>query len=45
MENIWMLKALLRGFEMSLSLKVNFFKSCLIGENVVGDFMERQVNM
>jgi len=39
-KNLWILKALLRGFEMALGLKVNFFKSCLIGVNVARDFME-----
>ena len=39
-ENLWTLKALLRGFEMVSGLKINFFKSGLIGINVSGDFME-----
>ena len=30
-ENLWTLKAMLRGFEMTSALKVNFYKSCLIG--------------
>jgi hypothetical protein len=38
-ENLWLLKAMLRGFEMASGLKVNFFKSCLIGINVGDDFM------
>jgi hypothetical protein len=33
-ENLWTLKALLRGFEMASGLKMNFFKSCLMGINV-----------
>jgi len=39
-ENLWTLKALLRGFEMVLGLKVNFFKSCMIGVNVPSEFMD-----
>lgn len=39
-ENLWTLKALLRRFEMTSELKVNFLKSCLIGVNVERDFME-----
>jgi hypothetical protein len=38
-ENLWTLKALLRGFEMVSGLKVNFYKSCLIGVNVSPDFL------
>lgn len=38
--NLWTLKGLLRGFEMVLGLKVNFYKSCLMGVNVTSDFME-----
>jgi hypothetical protein len=33
------LKALLRVFEMASGLKVNFFKSYLIGVNIDGEFM------
>jgi len=40
-ENLWTLKAILRGFELVSGLKVNFHKSCLIGVNVPPDFMER----
>lgn len=39
-ENLWTLKAMLRGFEMASGLKVNFHKSSLIGVNVPRDFME-----
>ena len=39
-ENLWTLKALLRRFEMVSGLKVNFFKSCLIGVNVPSEFMD-----
>jgi len=39
-ENLWTLKALLRGFELVSGLKVNFHKSCLIGVNVPTDFMD-----
>jgi hypothetical protein len=38
-ENLWALKAILRGFEMSSGLKVNFWKSCLIGLEVSQEFM------
>jgi len=38
-ENLWMMKALLRGFEMVSGLKINLFKSSLIGVNIPGDFM------
>ncbi|GAU42409.1 hypothetical protein TSUD_324640 [Trifolium subterraneum] len=38
-ENLWTLKAILRGFEMASGLKVNFWKSCLIGINVNDDFL------
>lgn len=40
MENLWTLKALLRGFEMMLGLKINFFKSYLVGINVQREFMD-----
>jgi hypothetical protein len=40
MENLWTLKAILRGFELASGLKVNFWKSCLIGVNVQNAFME-----
>jgi hypothetical protein len=40
MENLWTLKAILRGFELASGLKVNFWKSCLIGVNVPPNFME-----
>ncbi|MCH79402.1 LINE-1 reverse transcriptase like [Trifolium medium] len=39
-ENLWTLKAILRGFELASGLKVNFWKSCLMGINVSDDFME-----
>jgi len=39
-ENLWTLKALLRGFEMVSGLKVNFHKSCLMGVNVAPEFLE-----
>jgi hypothetical protein len=37
--NIWALKAILRGFEMASGLKVNFWKSGLMGVNVSSVFM------
>jgi len=43
-ENLWTLKALLRGFEMVSRLKVDFYKSCLMGINVNPDFMEMTCN-
>jgi len=39
-ENLWTLKAMLRGFEMASGLKVNFHKISLIGVNVPREFME-----
>jgi hypothetical protein len=38
--NLWTLKAILRGFELASGLKVNFWKSALIGINVPTPFME-----
>ncbi|WJX32289.1 hypothetical protein P8452_20632 [Trifolium repens] len=38
-ENLWTLKAVLRGFEMVSGLKVNFWKSCVMGINVSDDFL------
>lgn len=43
-ENLWTLKALLRGFEMASGLKINFHKSCLMGINVDPAFMEMASN-
>ncbi|MCI10579.1 RNA-directed DNA polymerase (Reverse transcriptase), partial [Trifolium medium] len=39
-ENLWTIKAILRGFELASGLRVNFWKSCLMGVNVSDDFME-----
>ncbi|GAU20198.1 hypothetical protein TSUD_352620 [Trifolium subterraneum] len=39
-ENLWTLKAIRRGFELASELKVNFWKSCLVGVNVCTEFME-----
>jgi hypothetical protein len=39
-ENLWSLKALLKGFEFASGLKVNFLKSSIIGINVENHFME-----
>jgi len=44
MENLWTLKALLSGFQMAIGLKVDFFKSCLIGLNVSSDFISLVYN-
>ncbi|GAU29496.1 hypothetical protein TSUD_360410 [Trifolium subterraneum] len=38
-ENLWTIKAILRGFELASGLKVNFWKSGLIGVNVSPTFM------
>jgi len=43
-ENLWAMKSLLRGFEMASGLKINFFKSSLIGVNVSNEFMELACN-
>jgi hypothetical protein len=37
--NLWCLKAILRGFEMVSGLKINFWKSSLIGVNVSPEFL------
>jgi hypothetical protein len=39
-ENLWTIKAVLRGFEMTSGLKVNFWKSCLVGINIPNDFLQ-----
>jgi hypothetical protein len=39
-DNLWSLKAILRGFEMASGLKVNFWKSGLCGVNVSPTFLE-----
>ncbi|MCI06473.1 ribonuclease H protein, partial [Trifolium medium] len=44
MDNLWTLKAILRGFELASGLKVNFWKSCLIGVNVSNYFMVNACN-
>ena len=38
-QNLWNMKAVLRGFEMASGLKINFSKSSLIGVNVSDEFM------
>jgi len=38
-DNLWTLKAMLRGFDMTSGLQVNFYKSCLMGINVSSEFM------
>jgi hypothetical protein len=43
-ENLWSLKAILRGFERASGLKVNFWKSSFMGINVDDDFMELASN-
>jgi hypothetical protein len=39
-ENLWTLKAILKGFEFASGLKVNFLKSSIIGINVENHFMD-----
>jgi hypothetical protein len=39
-DNLWILKAMLRGFEMTSGLKENFWKSCVMGSNVSNEFIE-----
>ncbi|MCH79823.1 LINE-1 reverse transcriptase like [Trifolium medium] len=39
-DNLWTLKAILRGFELASGLKVNFLKSCLMGINAGEEVME-----
>jgi hypothetical protein len=43
-ENLWTLKAILKGFEMASGLKVNFLKSALVGVNVLPSFLEMATN-
>jgi hypothetical protein len=38
-QNLWTLKAILRGFELCSGLKVNFWKSSLLGVNVSQQFL------
>lgn len=38
-QNLWTMKAILRGFQMVSGLKINFSKSSLVGINVSEDFM------
>lgn len=38
-DNLWVIKAVLRSFELVSRLKVNFFKSCLFGLNVGDQFL------
>ncbi|GAU48842.1 hypothetical protein TSUD_186170 [Trifolium subterraneum] len=39
MENIWSLNAILRSFELVSDLKVNFYKSSIMGVNVNSEFL------
>jgi hypothetical protein len=43
-ENLWAIKAILRGFEMASGLKVNYWKSGLYGVNVHPLLLERASN-
>jgi hypothetical protein len=38
-DNLWVMKAILHGFEFVSGLKVNFWKSCFVGVNVEVDFL------
>lgn len=44
MENLFSIKAIFRGFEWALKLRVNFFKSSLIGVNVDFSFLSSAGN-
>ncbi|MCI01171.1 RNA-directed DNA polymerase (Reverse transcriptase) [Trifolium medium] len=39
-ENLWAIKAILRGFELASGLRVNFWKSSLMGIHVSQNFMD-----
>lgn len=39
-QNVWVLKAILRWFELATGLKVNFLKSNIIGVNVEDSLLE-----
>jgi hypothetical protein len=39
LDNLWALKAILRGFEMVFGLNVNFWKSSLMGVDVLQQFL------
>jgi hypothetical protein len=43
-ENLWTLKAVLRAFKLASGLKVNFWKSSIIGVNMANDFMLMAAN-
>ncbi|WJX68278.1 hypothetical protein P8452_52666 [Trifolium repens] len=43
-ENLWVIKAILRRFELASGLKVNFWKSCMMGVNVSNNFMKENCN-
>jgi hypothetical protein len=43
-DNLWALKAILRGFERASGLRVNFWKSSLLGVNIDDNFMEMACN-
>nr|KYP32205.1 Putative ribonuclease H protein At1g65750 family [Cajanus cajan] len=38
MQNLWCLKAILRGFELISGMKINFHKSCVVGIHSGADF-------
>jgi hypothetical protein len=39
-QNLWVLKSILCGFHLASGLRINFGKSCLMGVNVRGEFLE-----
>lgn len=39
-KNLWIIKSILRGFELVSILSVNFYKSRLIGINVSNHFLD-----
>lgn len=41
MDNLWIIKDILRGFELSSGLQVIFLKNCLIGVNMDSSFLDQ----
>lgn len=39
-DNVWILRKILRGFELVFGLKVNFFKNKLYGQNNSDHFIQ-----
>jgi hypothetical protein len=38
--DMWMLKSMLRGFDMISVLKANYWKGCFVGVNVFDEFLD-----